>query len=291
MAAAGVGYLVLAFPVMPKSSTREVTASAERLARGTYLAEHVAACIDCHSERDYTRFSGPIVPGTTGRGGERFGHEMGLPGEIVAPNITPYALSSWSDGELVSALTVGVTPDGRALFPLMNYPAFAKLCRDDVDALVTYLRKLEPVDHLPPATKLDFPVNLIVRTMPTETSILDACPDRKDTVAYGKYLVNAAGCVDCHTKREGPSLLMDRAFAGGFEMTLPTGKKVVTKNITPDPSGIGGWSREAFIKRFATYRDPANLPKVSKDDFNTAMPWSVFAGMTDEDLGAIYDYL
>ena len=32
-------------------------------------------------------------------------------------------------------------------------------------------------------------------------------------------------------------------------------------------------------------------PKVAPGKFNTVMPWTMYAGMTDEDLGAIYDYL
>ena len=42
------------------------------IARGDYLANHVAPCMDCHSKRDFTKFSGPIVPGTEGMGGEEF---------------------------------------------------------------------------------------------------------------------------------------------------------------------------------------------------------------------------
>ena len=79
------------------------------------------------------------------------------------------------------------------------------------------------------------------------------------------------------------------AFAGGHEFPLESGK-VVSPNITPDPlTGIGGWPREAFVARFRGYADGA--PAVSPGDPNTPMPWTLYAGMTEEDLGAIYDYL
>jgi mono/diheme cytochrome c family protein len=286
----GVGYLYLAYPIMAEPAKGEIAPSAEKLARGTYLAEHVTVCTDCHSERDWTRFSGPPVEGTFGKGGERFGHEMGFPGEIHSPNITAAKLGSWSDGEIVRALTSGVTPDGRALFPLMNYPAYSKLCKADIEALVTYVRTLKPIENTPPQTTLDFPVNLIVRTMPTPAEVREDCPDPKDSVAYGKYLVNVSGCADCHTPRVGPNQDLERIFAGGMQFPLPTGT-IVSKNITPDASGIGSWSREAFIKRFATYRDPANVYQVEEGDAQSVMPWAMFSGMTDEDLGAIYDYL
>ncbi len=290
LAAAGVSYLYLAFPIMAAPSKQEIKPTAASLERGAYLAEHVAVCVDCHSQRDWSRFSGPVDKAEFGKGGEKFGHEMGFPGEIASPNITPGHVGSWSDGELVRAITEGVTPDGRALFPLMNYPAYSKLCRQDVEALVSYVRTLAPSDHVAPETQLDFPLNLIVRTMPKPAALSEPCSDERDTVAHGKYLVNMAGCVDCHTQRNGPDLDVERLFAGGVEMKKD-GVGVTTKNITPDPSGIGGWSREAFIKRFAYYRERANLHHVAKGELQSPMPWSMYAGMTDDDLGAIYDFL
>lgn len=289
--ALGLGYLLLAYPIMPAPEAGEVAVDADKLARGTYLAEHVAVCVDCHSQRDFSRFSGPLVDGTVGRGGTRFGHELGFPGELVAPNITPHALSSWSDGELIRAITAGVTPDGRALFPLMNYPAYSKLCRADVEALVSYVRSLAPVATTPPRSTLDFPVNLIVRTLPKPVQLDGDCPDANDTVAHGKYLVNTAGCIDCHTQRQGPDLNLALSFAGGVKMKLPSGDAVLSKNITPDASGIGSWTRAQFIRRFAAYRDADNLYQVSAGDAQTFMPWNMYAGMSDQDLGAIYDFL
>lgn len=291
VATLGLGYVLLAYPIMPTPEAGAVAVDADKLARGAYLAEHVAVCVDCHSERDFSRFSAPVVDGTVGQGGQRFGHELGFPGELVAPNITPHALSSWSDGELIRAITTGVTPEGRALFPLMNYGAYGKLCRADVEALVTYVRSLAPVANTLPRSELDFPVNLIVRTLPKPVQLESDCPDAKDSVAYGKYLVNTAGCIDCHTRREGPDLNLALSFAGGVQMKLPGGGSVTSKNITPDPSGIGSWSRAQFIRRFATYRDPKNLHQVSAGDAQTFMPWNMYAGMSDQDLGAIYDFL
>ena len=38
------------------------------IARGSYLANHVAGCIECHSGHDFTKFSSPVVAGTEGGG-------------------------------------------------------------------------------------------------------------------------------------------------------------------------------------------------------------------------------
>jgi mono/diheme cytochrome c family protein len=290
LAAAGVGYLYLAFPIMAEPSKQEIKATEEKLARGAYLAEHVAVCVDCHSQRDWNRYTGPVEKSEFGKGGERFGHDLGLPGEIYSANITPARLGSWSDGEIMRALTSGVTPDGRALFPLMPYQAYAKLCRQDIEALVSYVRTLTPSDNVVPPRQLDFPLNLIVRTIPEPATLSENCPDSEDTVKQGQYLVNMGGCQDCHTPRKGNDLDVDLAFSGGVSMKVK-GVTVTTKNLTPDPSGLGGWSRETFIKRFTYYRDRENLHHVDEGDMQTPMPWSMYAGMTDEDLGAIYDFL
>ncbi|HMT12753.1 MAG TPA: cytochrome C, partial [Ignavibacteria bacterium] len=56
--------------------------------------------------------------------------------------------------------------------------------------------------------------------------------------------------------------------------------------------GLGLWTKEQFIKRFKQCSDPAysNTP-YKPGDFQTIMPWTIYAGLTEEDLGAIYEYL
>lgn len=66
--------------------------------------------------------------------------------------------------------------------------------KEDIYSIITYIRTLEPINNVVPQTKLDFPVNLINNTLPKDAHFSDL-PDEKNTIAYGKYLVNAAGCV------------------------------------------------------------------------------------------------
>src|ERR1051325_10490110 len=54
----------------PENLTIEYTPA--RIERGKYLANSVCVCMDCHSTRDFTKFSGPLVEGTLGKGGDRF---------------------------------------------------------------------------------------------------------------------------------------------------------------------------------------------------------------------------
>jgi hypothetical protein len=113
-----------------------------------------------------------------------------------------------------------------------------------------------------------------------------------DAVAYGEYIVNAAGCFDCHTRQEKGSYVGE-PFAGDFTFELPGGT-LRSPNITPHGTGIGGWTREQFIARFKQYADSSYTPQpvdMMKGDFQTLMPWMMYAGMTEADLGAMYDYL
>ena len=57
-------------------------------------------------------------------------------------------------------------------------------------------------------------------------------------------------------------------------------------NLTPHESGLGSWTREQFIQRFKMYA----VPQPVKPENNTLMNWNAFAGMTEEDLGMLYDY-
>ena len=50
--------------------------------------------------------------------------------------------------------------------------------------------------------------------------------------------------------------------------------------------------KKQFIEKFAFYRNDASKNiLVEKDGNNTIMPWARLCDLTDEDLGAIYEYL
>lgn len=294
IAAGVVLYLYLAYPDVEPASTERVEANEARLARGKYLAHHVTVCIDCHSTRDWSRYSGPIVAGTFGKGGEKFDEASGgIPGIIHAGNITPAGIGAWSDGELMRCITNGVTKDGRAIFPLMPYMAYNKLTKEDLHSLVVYIRTLAPLRNSIPEPKLNFPMNLIVRTIPPKSYTPPDEPNKESPIEYGKYLATIAACGDCHTPAEKGKPIAGMEFAGGFEFQFPGGT-VRSANISSDiKTGIGAWTKEQFIRRFKSFApDSAILARVDiQKDFNTPMPWTMYAGMTEKDLGAIFDYL
>jgi mono/diheme cytochrome c family protein len=285
-------YFTSAFPKVDAPVNIKVEVTAARLARGEYLAKHVTVCMDCHSTRDWTRLSGPLTPGTLGKGGDKFGEEIGFPGTLYAKNITPSGIGKWTDGELMRLVTCGVNKDGKAVFPLMPYYSYNKLTEEDLYSIVAYVRSLQSIENSVPEGSLDFPLNLIVRTMPLQNYKASPEPNKNNPPEYGKYLTTISGCYDCHTQSVKGEYIHGKEFAGGAEFNFPGGV-VRSANITPEPiTGIGEWSKEQFIARFKIMNPDSNqTPSVGMKDFNSAMPWTMYAGMTREDLGAIYEHL
>jgi cytochrome c553 len=255
--------------------------------RGRYLGQHVMACLDCHSTRDWSRYGGPRVPGSEGLGGERYTPEMGFPGTFYAPNITPAALSSWTDGEIERAIAAGLSRDGRPLFPLMPYRSYGQLCQEDLNAVIAWVRTLAPLEGTPPPPpSWSFPFSLIIHNIPKEQQ-RGACGDPTDAIAYGRYLATAAACADCHTKTDRGRPIPELAFAGGNSFVVPGGT-VTSANLTPDmETGLGSWTKEHFVARFKT----AEAHEVAPGGPQSLMPWSDYAGMSEQDLGALYDFL
>jgi mono/diheme cytochrome c family protein len=245
-------------------------------------------CIDCHSKRDFSLFSAPPIPGTEATGGERFDATMGFPGVFISPNITPFGIGEWTDGELFRLITTGVRRDGTPIFPIMPYHSYGKMDVEDIEAVIAYIRSVEPVETSHPKSKPDFPFNLIMRTMPAEASFTKR-PNPSDQVAYGGYLVTAGACADCHTKFEDGAYIGE-PLAGGREFAFPDGI-LSSSNLTPHSSGLGNWTEEIFLQRFKMYDENHSLEKVGPGDFQTIMPWAMYAGMKEEDLKAIFTYL
>lgn len=287
-----LSYVSFALPDVGEPEDIKVEITPERIERGSYLANSVASCTDCHSERDWNKFAGPLVEGSIGKGGEEFDQKFGFPGKFYAKNITPFALKDWTDGEILRAITAGVNKDGKALFPLMPHPNFGKLDREDIYSIIAYLRTLTPIENSVPESEPDFPMNFIINTIPQKPSFTKI-PDPSNQVAYGAYLFTAASCGDCHTKKEKGAPVAGMELAGGFEFPMPHGGIARSANITPDKeTGIGSWNEETFLQRFKIYADSVYNPVEVKDgEFNTIMPWTRFGTMKTEDLKAIYAYL
>lgn len=132
----------------------------------------------------------------------------------------------------------------------------------------------------------------------------------------GKYLVNTAGCNDCHSPKVmtsmGPIPDTTKLLSGypssnklpEFEMKLISEKHLVifsddltaaagpwgisyTANLTPDAeTGIGAWTKEMF---FNAIRNGKHLG-IGRPIL-PPMPWENFKQLTDQDLESIFSYL
>lgn len=284
-------YVKVAMPNVGDPPDLKITYTPEIIERGKYLANYVAVCTDCHSTRDWTKFSGPIIEGTLGKGGERFDQEMGFPGIFYSKNITPAGISRYTDGELLRLITTGVTKEGGAIFPVMPYHHYGEMATEDIEAIIAYIRSLPPIENDIPESIADFPMNFIINTIPVKANP-QKLPSKSDTLAYGKYLVNAGSCIDCHTPVEKGQIIASLAYSGGREFAMPGGM-LRSSNITADPAtGIGAWTEDVFVQKFKVYADSSyQLLAVKPGDFNSIMPWKMYSGMTEYDLKAIYQFL
>jgi mono/diheme cytochrome c family protein len=128
--------------ILPLAVARASDSAAEaKIARGRYLVEHVAMCVQCHTprdgkgelRRDAWLQGGPVVATPT---------LSNLAWATEAPNIS--GLTGYTDEEEIRLLTTGIARDGAP--PMAPMPPF-RMTREDAEAVVAYLRslRLQPV--------------------------------------------------------------------------------------------------------------------------------------------------
>jgi mono/diheme cytochrome c family protein len=109
--------------------------------RGAYLALGPGHCAECHTPRSFL--------GVLDRDSAFAGGDLGGPQGKV-PNITSNpagGIGGWSEGDIVTALTLGMLPDGDFVGGEMAKivrNGTSKLPPEDVRAIVAYLRSLPP---------------------------------------------------------------------------------------------------------------------------------------------------
>lgn len=281
-----------------KSETKEVSKEEvlkKTIERGEYLANYVAGCMDCHSKRDFSKYSGPVVHGTEGGGGLVFDQKFGLPGVLYGKNITPDAetgIGTWTEDEILRAMTQGISKNGDTLFPLMPYVNYNRMAKEDLLSIIAYIKTLKPIKNKVPERNLMMPIDMVYPAQYLQATVdTNVRPKASDIVNYGRYLTTFADCGTCHSPLtpEGPDL--SRMFAGGYTFDLGATGKVTSANITSDSAtGIGAWTEERFLNKFTQYREEKNY-NFDPGKQNTIMPVALIGGMKDEDLKAIYAFL
>lgn len=262
-----------------KASTDSAT-----IAKGRHIVMGPGHCFDCHS-------SAANKDSVMKAGGETVlsgGVPFKLPfGTFYTRNLTPdpeTGIGKFTDGEIARVLRHSVKPNGEAVLPFMP---FQNLTDEELTAIVSYLRSLQPVRNAVPDHEYNImgkviKAFLITPQGPSETPKKAIAADTSAT--YGRHLVMAvANCNECHTKRDGIGNYVGEPMAGGTVFEEPGKPTLVSPNLTPDPSSgrIAGWSQDQFIKRFRTGKI---IPY-------SHMPWDAYGRMTDAELKAIFAYL
>jgi mono/diheme cytochrome c family protein len=235
--------------------------------RGEYMVQISNGCAECHGED---------------LAGKKMVENPAL-GRIYGPNITPWAIKNWTDGEIAATIHHGVSRNGR---PLVIMPAevMQHLCRQDLADMVAYLRSVPPVARPNVPIRVGPLFTVIYATvagsgmLPAEmvdhaAPYADRVPEGP-TRAYGEYLYRGH-CAGCH-KDDG---------TGGHISAGPPDWPPAA-NLTVD--GAGGWTQEGFIRTFRTGINPSggkirppmgeSIEKVGKK-------------MKDVELKALWEYL
>ena len=138
-----------------------------------------------------------------------------------------------------------------------------------------------------------------------------------EMVKRGEYLVSFIGCDDCHSPKKmvpggEPEIIPELRLSGypanrpllkpdtsvikegwmlfGPDLTSAAGPWGVSfaANLTSDPTGIGNWTEENFIRAL---REGKLKGLKESRPLLPPMPWFVYKNMTDEDLKSIFAYL
>lgn len=135
------------------------------------------------------------------------------------------------------------------------------------------------------------------------------------TITKGAYLVEIMDCNFCHTPArmgpQGPEPDMSRMlsghpaelslsmpeieneawnFYGAFTNTAFAGPWGISyaANLTPDATGLKGWTEEMFVKALKT---GWHMGVEQSRMIQPPMPWPAYSQATEEDLAAIFAYL
>ena len=120
---------------------------------------------------------------------------------------------------------------------------------------MVYLRSIAPVRNPLPPTRVNFPVNYLIRNAPQPLTrpgqrSRSASQSGRAWKIYGRYWLRMPYC---RLIRKGPIRGMEDG--GGEFLNGPWGE-VTSANITPDASGIGYFDEALFLQAMRTgYRE------------------------------------
>lgn len=262
----------------------QVESTPERLARGQKLVGSL--CIGCHINRVEGNLSGGLMPDAP----KEFG-------EIYAPNITQddqYGIGTWTDAEIMYLLRTGIKRDGKYAPPYMAKLPF--LADEDMASIISFLRSDNPL--VAPSSIPDKPCepsfltialsNTVFKPLPFPESSIPM-PNTSNTVEWGKYLALNMECFSCHSAdfKSNDFQTPEKSvgyFGGGNQPLDLAGEVMFTPNLTPDnETGIGNWTKDQFIVAVKSGKVEGQV--------SLRYPMNPYSRLSDDEVGAIYDYL
>ena len=255
--------------------------------KGAYVAR-LGDCVACHTALHGQAYAG--------------GLEIKSPiGTIYSTNITPdptYGIGRYTFAEFDEAVRHGIRKDGSTLYPAMPYPSFARMTKEDMQALYAYfMHGVKPVAQPDKQPEISWPLSMrwplgIWRMMfsPAPADYTPA-PGTDADVARGEYLVTGPGhCGACHTPR-GFAMQEKALDAKGGPDFLAGGAPIdnwVAPSLRNDPVvGLGRWSEDDIYTFLKSGRIDHSAVFGGMGD---VVAWST-QYFTDADLHAMAKYL
>ena len=213
------------------------------ITHGKYLT-NAGDCQACHTAPGGVPFAGGLY--------------MKTPfGPISTPNITPdndTGIGKITDDQFVRVFHQGIGQTGEHLYPVMPFPWYTKVTRDDALAIKAYLFSLQPVHAPRKPLELVFPFNIRAALIGWDAVFLKAGefkpdPKQSEQVNRGAYLVQGLEhCGECHN---GNNLLGDTSMAANLRGGPID--KWYAPNITSDKSqGIGKYTNDQIYTYLKT---------------------------------------
>ena len=229
--------------ILVASTALEATADEPGNAeRGAYVLR-LGGCTACHT--DVKNKGAPLAGGAA----------LKSPyGNFYAPNITPdpeTGIGRWSTEDFIRAMTEGKPPSGLPYYPAFPYTSYAKMKRQDLIDLKSYLDTVKPVKHRAPENDLRFPYNIRLaivgwRLLFFKPGPFVPDPAKSESWNRGAYIVTGpAHCGECHSPRNFFGAV-DQSQALTGTNAGPEGKPI--PGITQHAKrGIGGWSKSDIV--------------------------------------------
>jgi len=132
-------------PEGPRNTPPKSVEIDSTIAYGSYLANSVANCMGCHTERDFK--TGAYV-GADFAGGTLFVPDPFTLGyAFITPNLTPHKetgiMATWDELTFINRFRAGRVYDGSP----MPWGAFERMTDLELKAIYRYLQSLDPVDN------------------------------------------------------------------------------------------------------------------------------------------------